>query len=197
MEDMTKRKEMDARHAGYAEAAGKDTKDAEEAALNTTLRKLVCALLSCGEQDLEVLARVKYDWTDVFTRITWEDTVQELLRFEDLMWAVVDFGITHIHGALEERILGLSSRWQEDAPEGQHGLNAEEHKELFGLSLLDPQRDIFSRYDYQTQNVSVWFNKSEVCTAGIFPELWKRLRKIPGSRSRIGGEKRPEKLFLA
>lgn len=121
--------------------------------------KLVCALLSCGEQDLNVLGCVRYSWEEVLSRIIWEDPGR--LRFENLMWTVADFGITHIHSALEERILGLSSRWREDAPEGQHGLNAEEHKELFGLSLLDPQRDISIRYDYQTQNISVWFNKSE------------------------------------
>lgn len=151
MEDMTKQK--DVCHA-------KNTDAVEKATLSPTIGKLVCTLLSCEEQDLEALARVKYDWKDVLTRITWKDT--ERLRYDELMWAVVDLGITHIMKALEERILDLSSRWKEDAPEGQHGLNAEEHKELYALSLLNPQLDISSRYDYDTKKTSVWFNKSEM-----------------------------------
>lgn len=152
MEDMIRQKETDVQHAESADTAG-------EAISNSTIGKLVCTLLSCGEQDLKALARVKYDWKDVFARITWEDT--ERLNYDDLMWAVVDLGITHIYGTLEERIIDLSARWQEDAPEGQCGLNAEEHKELFSLSLIDPKLDISSRYDYQAQNVCVWFNQSE------------------------------------
>lgn len=173
----TKQKETDARQAGYAEAAGKDMKDAEEVALNTTLRKLTCALLSCGEQDLDVLGRVRYSWEDVLSRITWEDTVQELLRFEDLMWAVVDVGVVRIKDALTEHIYDLSNRWP---PDGEL-LDEDEAQELLFLSLLDPEHDIFSSYSHQEHKAHTWFSKNcEKVYRQYLPEVLEAFERDTG-----------------
>lgn len=175
MEDMTKQKARDVSRAGYAEAAEEDVK---EAALNITIKKLVCALLSCGERNLETLGRVRYSWEDVLARITWEDT--ERLRYEDLMWAVVDVGVASIKNALTERILGLSSRWQEDALDG-HGLDEDEKEELMCLSLLDPEHDIFSCYDHQEQGMHTWFGGGcEKIYRRYFPDVLEAFEKDTG-----------------
>lgn len=162
----TKQKETDARHA-------------EEAALNTTLRKLTCALLSCGEQDLDVLGRVRYSWEEVLSRITWGDTVQELLRFEDLMWAVTDVGVVRIKDALTERICNLSNRWP---PDGEL-LHEDEAQELILLSLLDPEHDIFSSYSRQEHKAHTWFSKnSEKVYRKYLPEALEAFERDTGIR---------------
>lgn len=114
-----------------------------------------CALLlSCGEQDLDVLGRVNYSWEEVLSRITWEDS--ERLRFENLMWAVADVGVARIKDALTERICNLSKRWP---PDGEL-LDEDEAEELLLLSLLDPEHDIFSSYSHQEHKAHTWFSKN-------------------------------------
>lgn len=168
MEDMTKQKETDTQHAGYMEAA-------EEAALNTTLKKLVCALLSCGEQDLDVLGRVRCSWEEVLSQIIWEDLGR--LRFGDLMWAVADVGVARIKDALTKRICDLSNRWP---PDGEL-LDEDEAQELLSLSLLDPEHDICSSYNHQEHKAHTWFNKScEKAYRKYLPEALETFERDTG-----------------
>ena len=95
---------------------------------------LLCEILSCGVDDLEMLDGFSLDWGEVLDQIDWP---QYGLGFNDIMRGVFACGIIRIENEINCRICDLERNCSGE----------EEEEELVALKLLNPNEDITAYFN--------------------------------------------------
>lgn len=115
---------------------------------------LMCSLLHCGIDDLDLLDNIEYDFDDVLKRIGWQTLRANEIDINDIIMAAFDIGKSNIAYTIEWKI-----KYRE-----QLGLTDDDVEKL---KLLDPYEDICSYHNYL--DTSVRFERN----AEIYHELLK------------------------
>ena len=107
---------------------------------------LLCEILSCGVDDLEMLDGFSLDWGEVLDQIDWPQCV---LGFNDIMRGVFACGIIRIKDEIYYRIYDLANDRHDEA----------EEEELAALKLLNPEEDITAYFN--CLDTHVYFRQNE------------------------------------
>lgn len=115
---------------------------------------LLCEILSCGVDNLEMLDGFSLDWGEVLDQIDWP---QYGLGFNDIMRGVFACGIIRIENEIDCHIRDLERSCSSE----------EEEEELAALKLLNPNEDItayfncLDTYVYFRQNGEIYRRYAE------------------------------------